>query len=507
MTSEQEPDRGSVDGGGTGVEPLIAPSIGAPAELPGAGPQEDAHLPAGTVRGPATVRAFRYVLANTLVANVTTSYLWFALTFWAYLETRSVMATSIIGGSFMILIAVSSTLFGTLVDRHLKKRIMLAATAVPLFAFLAAGGLYLIFPSERLVDWGGWVFWAFAGTILVGGVVESMRNIALSTTVTLLVPAEERDRANGLVGTVQGLAFLVTSVFSGLSIGLLGMGWTLAIAIVLIVLALVHLIGIPIPEMAPHATDERQPMFDVGAAWSAIRAVPGLLALVIFATFNNLVGGVYIALMDPYGLTLFTVETWGIVLGVTSIGFIVGGALVARFGLGSRPVRILLLANVGSASVGMLFAIRELWWLYAAGILAYMCLIPIAEAAEQTILQRVVPFRTQGRVFGFAQSVEAAAAPITAFLIGPIAQFWLIPYMATEEGQARWSWLLGTGEARGMALVFLLAGALMLTVVLLALVSAPYRRLSRSYATASADVPPTVTSGEATGENSSLQVS
>ena len=55
--------------------------------------------------------------------------------------------------------------------------------------------------------------------ILVGGVVESLRNIALSTTVTLLVPEDGRDKANGLVGTVQGIAFMITSVFSGLSVG------------------------------------------------------------------------------------------------------------------------------------------------------------------------------------------------------------------------------------------------------------------------------------------------
>ena len=59
-------------------------------------------------RGPETLRAFRAVLANTLVANVTSSFLWFALTFWAYLETRSVMATAIIGGGFMLFTAVSA---------------------------------------------------------------------------------------------------------------------------------------------------------------------------------------------------------------------------------------------------------------------------------------------------------------------------------------------------------------------------------------------------------------
>ena len=37
-----------------------------------------------------------------------------------------------------------------------------------------------------------------------------------------------------------------------------------------------------------------------------------------------------------------------------------------------------------------------------------------AEAAEHTTLQKVVPFERQGRVFGFAQSVEQAATPVTA---------------------------------------------------------------------------------------------
>lgn len=465
------------------IDPM-SDEVAAPAQPLGV--THEAHLPAGVTRGPETLRAFRMTLANTLVANVTSSYLWFALTFWAYLETRSVLATSIIGGSFMLLIAVFGTMFGTIVDRNKKKHVMVASSAVTFTTYLIAGAMFLSFPVSTLVDWNRPVFWAFALVILVGSVVESMRNIALSTTVTLLVPADQRDKANGAVGTVQGVAFMVTSVFSGLSVGLLGMGWTVAIAIGLTGLALAHILTISIPERTPEHGDGPRRTFDFANAWASIRAVPGLLALIVFATFNNLVGGVYMALMDPYGLTLFSVETWGIVLGVTSIGFIIGGGLVAKYGLGSSPVRTLLLANVGVAVLGMTFTIRESWLLYAVGILVFMCIIPVAEAAEQTILQRVVPFEKQGRVFGFAQSVEAAASPISAFLIGPIAQYGLIPYMRSEAGQDRLGWLLGDGEARGIALVFVLAGLVMLITVLVAFASKPYRTLSRAYE----DAPP-----------------
>jgi len=440
--------------------------------------------------GPRTVRAFHQVLVNTAVANVTTSYLWFALTFWVYLETRSVLATAIIGGSYMLLVAVFGVVFGVIVDRMKKKAVMMLSSIVTTAAYLLAGAMFLALPESALLDWGGAWFWVFAGVILIGGVVENLRNIALSTTVTLLVPADQRDRANGLVGAVQGIAFMVTSVFSGLSIGILGMGWTVAIAIAATGIALVHLLFVPIPERGVAHVEGGAPKgFGFRGVIPAVLAVPGLLALVLFSTFNNLVGGVFMALMDPYGLTLFSVEMWGIVLGVTSFGFIIGGALVAKFGLGRNPVRTMLLVNIGIALLGMTFAIREQWWIYALGILVFMCLMPIAEASEQTIVQRVVPFDKQGRVFGFAASVESAAAPISAFIIGPLAQFWLIPYMESPEGQNTFGWLLGDGEARGIALAFVGASLVLLLVVLLAFVSKPYRELSDAYATAVAADP------------------
>ena len=433
-------------------------------------------------------RTFINVLVNTAVANVTTSYLWFALTFWVYLETRSVLATGVIGGTYMLLVALLGMVFGTIVDRHRKHQAMIVASVTTLVAFLIAGVMYLLLPESSLLDLGGPWFWLFAAIILFGGVIENMRNIALSTTVTLLVPEEKHANANGLVGSVGGLTFLVTSVFSGLSVGLLGMGWTLLIAIVFTGVVLIHLLTLTIPEEKPHV-DERAPVIDVRGAFAAIRLVPGLFAVIIFSCFNNLIGGVYMALMDPYGLELFAVEWWGIVLAVSSSGFIIGGLLVAKFGLGRNPIRTMLVLVMVMGALGALFTIRESWLLYAVGILLYMVLIPAVEASEQTIIQKVVPFATQGRVFGFAAAFEAAAAPITAFLIAPIAEFVIIPYMRTDAGEATWSWLLGTGEARGIALIFFVAGVLMVIAAALAFLTKSYRKISATYATQKESVP------------------
>jgi DHA3 family multidrug efflux protein-like MFS transporter len=426
------------------------------------------------------MRTFYLLVANSLVASITNNFLWFALTFWIYLETHNVVATAVVGGGFMLLMAVSAMFFGTFVDRHRRKTSMLLSAGLTLGSFALAGLVYLASP-DGVSDLGNPAFWAFTTLILIGAIAGNLRMVALTTTVTLLVPEDRHDRANGLIGTASGIAFAITSVFSGLAVGLLGMGWSVAIAVALTVLATAHLLTIRVDEPAPQPHADAPRFIDVRGAVRAVEVVPGLFALLLFSTFNNFLAGAFMALLDPYGLTLVSVEEWGIVLALTSLGFIAGGTFVARRGLGLNPVRTLLLVNVVLWSVTIAFPLRSELLPLAIGFLIYMVLIPFAEASEQTIIQKVVPFTEQGRVFGFAQTLETAASPITAFLIGPIAQFWVIPSMtdgSLAESIGPW---FGTGPERAMALIFIVFGVIGLVVTLLALRSRYYRELSDTY--------------------------
>ena len=64
---------------------------------------------------PARMRTFHQILANTLVASITNFTVWFALTFWVYLETTSVFATGMIAGIYVASIAISGFWFGSIV--------------------------------------------------------------------------------------------------------------------------------------------------------------------------------------------------------------------------------------------------------------------------------------------------------------------------------------------------------------------------------------------------------
>src|SRR5690606_15078979 len=137
-----------------------------------------------------------------------------------------------------------------------------------------------------------------------------------------------------------------------------------------------------------------------------------------------------------------------------STGFIIGGLVVSKVGLGSTPVRVLVLGNLVNWTICSVFTVRPSIVLLSVGTFVWITLMPVIEAAEQTVLQRAIPFERQGRVFGFAQMVENAASPVMAVAIGPLTEAVFMPFMTDGSGADHIGSWFGTGPGRGIALVF-----------------------------------------------------
>ncbi len=428
------------------------------------------------------MRPFYLILGNSLVQNLTNFTVWFALLFWAFLATHSVFVTGVVGGVFMALTASLAIWFGNLVDHHKKKHLMLISSVASLLLYSVAYAVLLALPKTQMNDEGDWSLWVFIVIVMTGVVAGNVRTIALPTLVTALIPEPDRAKANGLVGIVNGAGLVATSAISGFLVSWGGMEATLLFAIGLTLLAIIHIwtVRLEEPSPAPHSHGKRK-LLDLQGTFAVIAAVPGLTALILLATFNNLLGGVFMALIDAYGLSLMNVQQWGGLWALASLGLIVSGVVISRKGVGKNPVRTLLVANAILWLVASVFTLQSSVIALGVGCFIYLLLYPVVEAAEQTALQKLVPYERQGRVFGLAQSIEQIAAPMTSFLVGPITQFVVIPFMTTGAGaRAIGNWY-GTGPERGMAVMFSLAGVIGVVGALIALNSRSYRNLSASY--------------------------
>ena len=435
------------------------------------------------------MKSFYRLLGIALIVVTTNNFVWFALTFWAYLTTQSVISTSVMAGIFLVLTAVSGFWLGSLVDHHKKKHVMLGSSVATLVLFLLGLALFRATPASAFTSVSSPRLWVFVVLLLSGTLAGTIYNIAIPTLVAILVPEDRRDRANGMFGTTIGIAFGLTSVASGIALAFGGMAFVLYAAAVATAVAIVLLALVPIPEKeivhaaagADTQTSSAGKRIDVRGTIQAVRAVPGLFALIFFTTFNNFVGGVFFALMDAYGLSLVSVEVWGTLWGVLSLSFILGGLYISKNGLGEDPLRILFRNNVITWTVCIFFTIQPSITLLAVGTFIWMFFVPFIEAIEQTIFQKVVPPERLGRVFGFAHSIEQAASPVTAFLVGPLAQWTFIPFMTPGAGVELIGGWFGTGVGRGIALVFMTAGLAGLVVTLVSMRSKAYTLLAERY--------------------------
>jgi DHA3 family multidrug efflux protein-like MFS transporter len=318
---------------------------------------------------------FHRILANNLLANITNFTAWFAITFWVFLETGSVFATGMIAGIFLTFTGLLGIWLGALVDHHGKIAVMAGSSLVSLVFFALSFGLKQAAPEAAFADpYGVWL-WALVLLVMGGVIAGNIRGIALPTIVTLLIPEEERDKANGLVGMVSGICFLVTSAVSGFLVAWGGMELTLTVCVAATLLALIDIRMVPFVEPAPFAPSDavetvRAPAvskIDLRGTIKVVVGMPGLFALILFAMFNNFLGGIFMALLDAYGLSLVSVQVWGLTFAVLSSAFILGGIAVTKFGLGKNPVRTLLLVNVVVWAGASVFAIQASFALLVAG--------------------------------------------------------------------------------------------------------------------------------------------
>ena len=283
-----------------------------------------------------------------------------------------------------------------------------AATSMLLYAGCLA--LYLATPDATFRDPGSVRLWVFVVLLMVGVVAGNLRTIAMPTLVTLLIPEDARARANGLVGSATGVSFLVTSVISGLLVAAGGMYYVLLLAVAVLALSLVHLGGVPVPEDRPVrlAHDEEGAGVDLRGTVRLVRERPGAGRADRVLGFNNFLGGAFMALMDAYGLSLVSVQVWGLLWACSAPSSSPAAWWSPASGSAATRCARCCWCNVVLWSVTALFPVRSSIVLLAAGMAVFMFAVPFARRQSRPCCRTWC--RSSGRA-GCSGSPRASSRP------------------------------------------------------------------------------------------------
>lgn len=418
-----------------------------------------------SLSAPRDMRHFLVIWAGQVISLIGSGLTSFGLAVWIFQRTGEATPfalTALFGNLPRILLAPVA---GVVADRWSRRWIMILADIGSALVTLAA--LFLLGSGEFAI----WHIYLIA---LAGSVCGAFQEPAYIASITMLVPAKDLGRANGLVQLSQALEMLAAPIIAGALFPAVGLGGLITIDLITFGAAVGALLLIPVPQppAAPRTEAQagRQFWRDVAFGFRYLAGRPGLLGLLLFfALVNFLLNGATV-LTGPLVLSFSTPTALGAIQAAVGLGMLAGSVAMSAWG-GPRRRIWGVLGFIGLMAVGLAFI--GLWaspWTVAVGLILMVLGAPIASGCSQAIFQAKVAAEVQGRVFAVRSMISRSMMPLATLLAGPLADRVFEPLLRPGGPLAETvigGWL-GVGAGRGMGLMFILAGALLLAATALA---------------------------------------
>lgn len=415
------------------------------------------------------MRIFMIIWVGQFVSLLGSGLTGFALGVWVFLRTGSVTQFMFIVLSAELPGLIMAPFAGVLVDRWDRRKSMI---------FSDSGAALCTLTVAVLLAANGLEVWHIYITTACNAIFRAFQFPAYSAATTLLVPKRHLARASGMVQTAQATSRIISPALAGLLIITIQLWGVLIIdfATFLFALATLLIIRIPRPEITTDGKAGKGSLLqEASYGWKYIRARPGLFALLIFFAGVNFSFASFTELITPMILSFTSPAILGTVLSAGGFGMLIGGLVLSAWGGPKRRVDGFFGFALLTGAAVILSGLRPSALLIAVGNFAVFFALPLANGCSQAIWQAKTAPDVQGRVFSVRVMVAWSTTPLSYILAGPLADRVFEPLMAVDGPLAQTvGQIIGVGPGRGIGLMFLMMGIL---IIMVAVVNFSYPRL------------------------------
>lgn len=407
------------------------------------------------------LKLFYFILFGQSISLLGSSLTGFALGVWVYQTSDSVMDFTTILVASTLPGIVLGPFIGSWIDRLDRKRLLVGAQS---------GSAAIIVALAVLYHYDLLGFWHIIVLVALASVFATILQVGFTSTVTLIVPTDDLNKANAALGLVLGLVQLSGPFLAGKALDTIGISTILLIDIVSFLFGLGTLVVASVPAVPRKVSEKATSVWEeVKEGYYFLKSKPGVLGgLYLFTLIWFNVSAVQ-ALITPLVLSYASPSEAGLIMSVAGIGALLGGAIMMTWKGPDRRMYGILGAALAIAVVLVVLPVySNLVWI---GFWAFliMALAPVATVCSQTLWQRKVPVHFHGRAFSLRNTIMKAAQPAAFLSAGFLYQSVFEPLM--EEGAflaTVFGPVWGIGEGRGIALLISMFGVLSIIMVLVA---------------------------------------
>ncbi|WP_240359914.1 MFS transporter [Pyxidicoccus trucidator] len=412
-----------------------------------------------------------------LVSSLGTGLTSFAVMVHVYRSSESITQYSLASFFSFASIVLVTPIAGGLVDRWDRRRVMLLSDVG---AGCAVFVMWLMVVADAAGHWK-LQSWHFYLPLAVCSGFSTFRGLAYSAATTLMVPKQHLGRANGMIELALGIGHLIGPVAAGFLVLRVGIRGILLVDLVTYLCCMLVLWAVRFPQL-PGSAAKGKPVGslkeNVALGWAFIRERPGLIGMLRCIFIANLFTVLVTVLITPMVLSFADAATLGGVVSFSGVGMLTGGVVMGIWGGPRRRILGVLGFQLLTGVALFAAALPANASTLACAAFVFMFASPAMVGNAHAIWQVKVPPEVQGRVFAVRRMVTLSAPPVAALLAGPLADGLFEPAMAPSGALAdSVGRVLGTGPGRGIALLFVVLGALAILNVLLAWLSPRIRNV------------------------------
>lgn len=421
------------------------------------------------------MRTFMVIWLGELISMIGSGLSGFAMSVWVFTKTQQATPfaiTVLLANLPRILLA---PLAGSLADRWNRRWLMILADAGSALTTLAA--VLVVLTGELQI-------WHIYLIVMLNSMCGAFQEPAYMASITMLVPKKDLARASGMMQLGQALSPLLTPLLAGVLFAAIGLQGIFLIDFVSFFFAIgaLFLVHIPQPKAveAPEHSGQRPSLWrDTQFGWHYLVQRSGLFGLLWYFALVNFLLNFAMVLLGPLVLSYSNSTSLGIVQMASGAGMLLGSILVSAWRGPRQRIPLVIGVLAFSALALALTGLRASIFLTSLGMFLMLLAIPIASASSQAVFQSKIEPGVQGRVFAIRGLISQSIMPLAFVLAGPLADRVFGPLMLSGgalDGTVAAA-LLGTGPGRGVGLMFVISGLLLLVVSGLVFVNPRIRRL------------------------------
>jgi DHA3 family macrolide efflux protein-like MFS transporter len=366
-------------------------------------------------------RHYLYFLFGQQFSIIGSLIVGFSITWWITVETGSAVYLSI-STFLMFLPQIIITPFAGVISDRWNKKVIIAIsdTMQAILTFL----LFAFF----LMDLGS--IWFVLLINFLRASCFAFQLPAVQSLIPVMVPQDSLSRINGMNFLLSGVIYSVGPIIAATLLSFFALEQIFLVDIFTFLIAALPLVLIKIPNIEKSEEELVKLSFfkDLKGGFTAIKMIPGLLAMICFAMLYNFIFRPWAVLVPYFVRYIHNGSALDLAFLMTSnqIANIIGAAIITFKKTWKHKIRINILGAmfIAITQIPAILAPHGNFLFMMIFLFAGNILFPITVSTYLAIIQVVVSKGKIGRVMSIDHMISMAIAPIGALIAGPLAELW-----------------------------------------------------------------------------------